>query len=462
MEQMGPLTEAEPGMGFTAAAVDETFARGHRRQIMSVEVLARLVLLLLVPMVLPSVFFGDPRHYWRVAQEIHPARSPAFQWLPYRRVFWEYPPMTLPVLGLARLALGSFRLYRALLGSMMIGCEMGCLHLLRRAWPNRWNALTTAWNITVLPVAVLAWYRIDFVVVLFATMSLISISRRSRGGAGAIVAGFATKIWPIIFVVPLALRRRWRDVATAVGGCCAVVLGWIAWSPTGFSRFLAFRTADSMEPESLPGGFALLVRHNPIGFQSGTFVLLHEGGARTQQVLYVALFAVGAICYRRARGPSPDLVALCGALTVASMLCSWILSPQYLVWPAPFVAVLAARGHRRIAWWYGGATTLTFLYLCRFKAWYEVPGATHTTAVAGASIVARNVLLVVLLVELIFAIRGHSSPSGSADRAAELSSHDPSVPPVEHSKRAEGVPTTGGSDDRFEVEVNAARMDAVE
>ena len=72
----------------------------RRARALAVEVIARIGLLLAVPAVLPHVFWGDVSHYVRVAQQVHPTRHPTGRWLPYRKVFWEYPPLTVPVLGL--------------------------------------------------------------------------------------------------------------------------------------------------------------------------------------------------------------------------------------------------------------------------------------------------------------------------------------------------------------------------
>ena len=402
-------------------------AVGVRRSVITFEIVARIVLLLVVPTVLPLVFFGDPLHYWRIAQKIDPTRAPYLQWVPYRKVFWEYPPLTLPVLGLAKLAQGSFALYRTLVGGTMIACELGCLNLLRRAWPAHWRSLTVVWNLTVLPIAVLTWFRLDFMVTLFATMALLSIAQRTRGGAASIVAGFATKLWPVLMVAPLSMRRRWKDLALSVGGSAAALIAWYMWSPSGLTKFLNYRSTNGLELESLLGGFALLGHHAAIHTQSGTWVLIDAGGSWAQPTLYLALAVITALSFWRARGPGTDMVAFSGALIVAAMLCSWILSPQYIVWAAPFVAVLAARGHRRIAVWYGGATVVTFLYLLEFQKWYATPGAHTTDPIAALAIIVRNALLIAVLVEMIVAIRPAPESATGREMAAAWPGHAPAA-----------------------------------
>jgi hypothetical protein len=82
------------------------------------------------------------------------------------------------------------------------------------------------------------------------------------------------------------------------------------------------------------------------------------------------------------------------------MLFSRILSAQYVVWVAPFVALVAARGNRRAGWLYVAAGWLTLTYLLWFDS-SVIPG----NRLLGGVTLARNLCLVALLVELFLAIR---------------------------------------------------------
>ncbi|MCU1453919.1 MAG: hypothetical protein JWN46_2065 [Acidimicrobiales bacterium] len=389
------------------------------------EVVVRLGLMALVPVLLPRVFDGDPRHYRVVARRIHVLRPPAWQWMPYRKVFWEYPPLSVPILALEKLSGGSLTVYRLMVGAVMVICEFGCLHLLRRGWPERAKSLTVIWTVTVLPIAALTWFRMDFFVTLVATAALVAIVRRGKGGGGWLATGFAAKLWPIGLGGLLLVRRRWRDLAVTVLGSAAVMVAWYAWSAEGVRAFFRFRSSRSLELESLFGGFGLFPKHAQIRLDSGTWVLWHAGGTWAQPVLYLMLAVVSLGCLWRARGADSDLVALAGALTMAGTLFSWILSPQYIVWTAPMVALVAAFGSRRVAYWYGAASILTFFYLIAFDPWYAIRRGTHTGWFAASLIVVRNGLLLGVLVELVLAIkpRHHqrvpaADPADSVGRSA--------------------------------------------
>jgi hypothetical protein len=115
--------------------------------------------------------------------------------------------------------------------------------------------------------------------------------------------------------------------------------------------------------------------------------------------LALVVFAVGLAVWA-ARDEAFDRVALGGALVLASMLFSRLLSPQYLTWLAPFVAVLWIRGHRAVGWLSIVAAWLTVVEML----WFE-DHLIEGSKVMGAVVLARNVTLVVLLVVLVSAIR---------------------------------------------------------
>src|SRR5205807_691000 len=102
--------------------------------------------------------------------------------------------------------------------------------------------------------------------------------------------------------------------------------------------------------ESLVGSIAHLA-HGHLSFVAGAWVV--PGGWRWVDPIGLAIVAALAIggSLRAWRRPADrvDLDALAGAVVVALLLGSRLLSPQYLVWAVPFVVLVAARGNRRPA-----------------------------------------------------------------------------------------------------------------
>jgi hypothetical protein len=70
------------------------------------------------------------------------------------------------------------------------------------------------------------------------------------------------------------------------------------------------------------------------------------------------------------------------------------------VWPAPFAVLLAARGNRSVGWSYAASGWLTLAYLLWFDS-SMIPGNRLLQGV----VLARNLCLLWLMVELFLAIR---------------------------------------------------------
>jgi hypothetical protein len=79
------------------------------------------------------------------------------------------------------------------------------------------------------------------------------------------------------------------------------------------------------------------------------------------------------------------------AATLGLLVFSSIISPQYLLWFVPFVAIIAARGERLITGTYLAAAILTTFILSTIHG--QIEGQLYATL----PIVARNALLVVML-----------------------------------------------------------------
>ena len=368
---------------------------------------------------LPHVFVGDITHFRHVARLVSASH------LPYRSVFWEFPPLTVPFLILEKLSFGSRAAYLSLFAAVTISLELASLELLRRAWPDRARDLTRIWSATVLPVAALAYFRLDFLAVLFATVALIRIERRQTT-AGPIVAGVATKLWPGLLLAVLAAQRRWREVAVGLAGCAAVFGAWYAFSPSGFRAFLRYRAGQGLEIESVPASLRLLGHHGRFVVRSGAWVIDAGGFRWVDPVTAVGLVAfmvvLGGWAYRR-RESTPSR----SAVRWSSPRCCFprLLSAQYLVWLAPFVAVLWIRERRAVGWVSMAASWLTVVELL----WFEHELIRGSKAI-GAVVLARNLALVVLLVLLVAASAAKRESAGQQQvMISHRSVHELKPPP---------------------------------
>lgn len=155
-----------------------------------------------------------------------------------------------------------------------------------------------------------------------------------------------------------------------------------------------------MQIESPVGAVRVLVTHQRPAFVSGAWVV-DRGRFGWVEPLSLALFALaaGACLYVASRRQRSDIswVCLAGGLVAGLMLCSRLLSPQYLTWLLPFMALAWIGGHRRLGLLYQVIVAMTIGLLLDYTAF--VRGSELLAAV----MVVRNVLLAVLAVGLCWA-----------------------------------------------------------
>lgn len=379
-------------------------ARASKRIWLVGELSVRAALLALAIYVLPHVFTGDVHHFYDQARHYSLTRldRAPYRYIPRGQQGYEFPPFTLVFLALQRAAWHSEAVYTWLFGGVMALLELGSLVLLRRAWPALRRRIDVLWYLSVVPLALLGWFRYDFAAVFFTTVALVGLETGRRGRVGAVIAGFGMKLWPAVLIPCLVARRLWRDAALAGVGCVALLVAWRAFSPQGFSRFLQYRKGSGLEIESVPASIRLFGHHGRIVSRSGARVIDagHLGWISTGLTVLLVVFAIALVAWAL-RHPDVDVVAMGGALTIATFLFSRIISAQYLVWAAPFLVVLWAKGNRRVGYLSMAVTACTVTYLMFFDR--ELIHGNHLVAVP---LLVRNLLLAALLVEVTRAMDG--------------------------------------------------------
>jgi hypothetical protein len=350
------------------------------------EIMLRVVAVF-VAMAAHDTFTNDVGLFWLRAHDL------GLHHLPYKDFLWEYPPLAALPLLLVFLSGGTWMGFRLLFVVTMIALEYGSLVLLRRARPQSERDMTSLWTMSVVPLGLIAYFRLDFITMFCATIAMVAMVQNRRY-VGATVAGFAAKLWPILFVAPMVLQRKWRDAVLAVAGSAAVVLAWWLYTPDGFHQFLQFRQGDGFQVESIPGSIAMLFGAQPhISF--GAVNVPDAGWEWVQVVMTALLLGLPAVMFVAAWRDRErvDLVALLGTFVAIALLCQRLLSPQFLVWLAPFVVWLWPR-HQAPGKLFAIAGWLT-LVIIQFYDWY----LGHDLAIEGIC-VARNAVLVVMGIQL--------------------------------------------------------------
>jgi hypothetical protein len=331
--------------------------------------------------------WNDPARLdgWDVARFQQIADEPGRPW---RDVAVEYPPGS--VLLIEWLAVDDEATLHDRLVLVGLASEALVIGGVAAAWGRRAAVAALALGTVLVP---MGYVRLDLVAVALAVWALAADRRGRPLMAGALLtAGFLVKIWPVVLVAVLVARRSHRSVAVTLGGVGAAVLAWLACAGLdGPAQVIGFRGATGWHVESLPGALVALLTGHEVALESGAFRI----GTAWWPLRLATLLASASVLVvvARRRVPTSDRTdAASASAAVAALLAgSALLSPQYLLWLAPFAAAtLAARltGGRPAA----GAVVITGLTL----AVVAPPGL--GSGLAPWLLTARNACLVVAVV----------------------------------------------------------------
>lgn len=393
---------------------------------------------------------------WAVSLELHPwadesvgdlATRRAFAErmlageLPYRDFAFEYPPLSAPVLALAGLAGSETDAFRLGIAAVTFVAALALLVLVRAIARRTGGSETLAMlAIAAAPLLIGAVIRlhVDIVAAALALGGMLAILRgRPAAGLAVVGAGAMTKGFPLV-VAPVALAwiSSWYGARSALraGGAFVATLAALAalaalLSPQGAADALIYQLDRPVQVESAGATILwvadLLGAERPSSFDShGSVALDHAIAAPVQlactAALAGAIATLAAIAARSVRRRSPGarpgpvdavagraLVLASSAALIAAVALGPVLSPQFLTWTLPLLALAIAWRMRVLAASIAAACVLTLV---------EFPDR-YFDLVAGdpAAIVIVGVRNAALLAAVALAIRG---PTARSSRAA--------------------------------------------
>ena len=330
---------------------------------------------------------GDARRFHKIASH---------EGQPYRDFAVEYPPVMVAAIDV--IDGGSFRSTTVRLMWSQLVVDLAIAAAVAWAWGRRAGI---AYLVLGLPFLLypFIYLRLDLLSVFLAVLGIGLVRRRHQyaGGATLAIACFA-KLWPVVLVPVLIVRRAWRALAAFVAVGVAGTAAWIAWGIDGPVQVLTFRGAKGWEFESTVGA---LVRS-----AGGVTPHIERGAWRVGEVtslvsglLVLALLAgltAAWVLASRAKPRGTDVLdglAPMAAITVFLVL-SPLLSPQFLVWVLPFAAIAAAHGERLV-------TRLAFVVFGLSVALIALlPELIHGGTFALFVLMTRNAALIALLAAL--------------------------------------------------------------
>ena len=314
---------------------------------------------------------------------------------PYRSFEVEYPPLMLGAIKL----LDSSSIPDATAATMwtQLLLDLSVAVLLAWGWGKRAGL---AYLILGAPFIVypFLYLRLDLLSVALAVggLALVRHRRPALGGVSLALACFA-KVWPVLIVPSLLVRRSWRALAAFVGVGAAGMVAWVAWAGTnGLTQVVSMRGATGWEIESTVGAVVRLTGNYHVRLNRGAWrigIVPSWANLILAGLCLVTVVVVWAFASRwRPHGALVlDGVAVIGAIG-AFLIFSPLLSPQFMIWIVPFAAIAAARGEKVIA---GLVFAVVALSVADLNLVWEL---VHTGQFAPQAIVlGRNVLLVALV-----------------------------------------------------------------
>jgi hypothetical protein len=339
--------------------------------------------------------------------------------VPYRDFQLEYPPGALPVFALPSL-LSERRdraAFRRAFERVMAVCGVAAVLLaallLAGLGASRARVVAALGAIAVFPLLLgnVVLTRFDLWPVALVLAALAALAwRRDRLGFGLLGGAVAAKLFPVV-LVPLALSLVWRrrgrrEALLCLGVFGAVValafLPFLALAPDGVAYAFGRQLGRPLQIESL-GSASLLAAHHLLGLdlemRSGHGSQNLAGTLPALLAFALSLAQLGVLAWIWLRRPTTAeaLVRWSAAALVAFVALGKVLSPQFLIWLAPLVPLVAGRRGVQAATLLALALVLTQLWF-PYRYWDLALGF---DGVASALVLARDLVLVALLVVLV-------------------------------------------------------------
>ena len=199
------------------------------------------------------------------------------------------------------------------------------------------------------PLLAFSYQRFDYVPIAFTVWAIALLVRRGDDPRAGVAFGLAilAKLWPVVLLPILLLRRARRAVLAAAATLGVAGLAWVAISgPKAPFQVVSFRGATGWAIESTVGNLVWIATRGQIYPQAGAARI---GYAPTwaKGFLLLLLLASLVLIWRRAHREDRALAGSTSLVAVLALLvCSPLFSTQYVAWLMPWAALALAEDDR--------------------------------------------------------------------------------------------------------------------
>jgi hypothetical protein len=354
--------------------------------------------------------------------------------LPYRDFAFEYPVLSFPLFLFPRLLAADSEGYRLVFVAEMFLFDVAAIVLIARLGGGKQEAGTVARRLSwytlycfLLSPLIVGRFELAPMVLAFAAASWWFSGRSTLGGVTAGL-GALMKVFPGVVAAPALVREfascraaRPRGAAAFLATLAIGLAGWFWLGGGRIGESLGYHAERGLEVGSSLGGIVLLVgamtgRPVPCVFDHNSYHVAPEWGSWLAPLAFpIQAATLLLVLWRFRRSGMSEGMRYSAAAIIAFIVAGKVLSPQYLIWPLPFLAVLggpAGRLARRIFVLCCLTTTLI----------YPGPGFPmvldhHVGAILLLNL--RNALLIWLLAVLLYGPAGPPDPGGRPPGGSE-------------------------------------------
>jgi Glycosyltransferase family 87 len=338
--------------------------------------------------------------------------------VPYRDFSLEYPPAALPAFVVP--SFGPAHAYDSWFMAFEAASGLATVALVGLLSRSRLAAAFCA--LAPLALGPLTLHRYDLWATALATAGLAAaLTRRPTVGAGLLGLGAAAKVFPLV-LLPTAGRRA---AGWFAAGAALAITPFLVLAPGGVRFAFDQQLGRALQLESL-GSSALLVVHAAgaytphVVFGRGSWNLdgaLPDALAAVQTVLEMGTVVTVWVLYLRGERTRVRLLAAAAAAVAVWIAFGKVLSPQFLVWLLPLVALLGAWRERFLLLVAFGLTQAVY------PDRYDELVALHRLPIALLGL--RNLVLLALAASLIARLVGDRVPEEVAREREGAEPRDP-------------------------------------